>query len=407
MKLSWLIDIEPIWGLTDIERFVDLVSNAGQGHKVLVWHVLWENYTGQFDRLEHLVHRTRLLNPAIKIVLLADRWYQPDKEKFLKIGIDEMLVIDFFALATALRRDKFEQPFNEQWSKDREKFLFLTGKPDKPNRIRLLWKFDRAGLLDQAIWSLFVPPDVLASCQPLLPEISTLQLQEFVQKNSRSPDLTDDIPGLLSGSLHYCGFPFDVRMYEQSLFHVVSETLFDNQRPWITEKTWLALVNHLPFIMAGNTNTLLYLRQIYDLRTFENYLPRPDYDKIMQSDARLDAIVENSKYWLDHIADRFQEITEDIKHNHRRAMVIMQENQIMIESFLEQHDLSASWREVVENLDGTRIEQGMFYTWYENIRDPSWPDCFDANQWHDLPEKIKQECTEVFGYNPITKKDSI
>jgi hypothetical protein len=318
-----------------------------------------------------------------------------------------MRFLDFSALATASRRNKFQQAFSERWSTDREKFLFLTGKPDKKNRIRLLWKFDQAGLLDRSIWSLFASPETLAGCQSCLPELSPTQLEDFLRTHTRSPDLRDGIPGLLRDSLHYCGFPFDVRMYEQSLFHVISETTFSNQRPWITEKTWLALVNHLPFVMSGDTKTLQYLRDIYGLRTFEKYLPKLHYDTIMQSDARLDAIVENTKYWLDHIEERSQEINEDIEHNYKQAMSIMQENQTTLELFLEQHNLSATWQQVVENLDDLDMQRGGFYAWYENIRDPSWPDCFDGNQWHDLPEKIKQECTEVFGYNPITKKDSV
>jgi hypothetical protein len=281
MKLPWLFNIEPIWGLTNSERFIDKISQASREQKVVVWSIVWEPYIGQLDKIEHLIRRTRLVNPSVKIVLLADRWYQPDSERFLLLGIDETLFIDFFALATISRIKKFDQKLNKFWSPDKNKFLFLTGKPDKINRIRLLWKFDRAGLLSQAIWSLFVPSDLSSSCQKVLPELSTTLFQEFVEKNTGSPDLiVDNILGLHQGSLHYCGFPFDVKIYNQSLFHVVSETSFGEQRPWITEKTWLALINHLPFIIAGNINTLDYLQKTYGIRTFEKYLFKSNYDKI-------------------------------------------------------------------------------------------------------------------------------
>jgi hypothetical protein len=37
---------------------------------------------------------------------------------------------------------------------------------------------------------------------------------------------------------------------------------------------------------------------------------------------------------------------------------------------------------------------------YNQIRDPAWPDCATEDQFHSLPEHIKKECLEVFGYTP-------
>jgi organic radical activating enzyme len=42
-------------------------------------------------------------------------------------------------------------------------------------------------------------------------------------------------------------------------------------------------------------------------------------------------------------------------------------------------------------------------TWqefYNEIRDPSWPDCANETDFEFLPDTIKQECIEVFGYQP-------
>jgi MoaA/NifB/PqqE/SkfB family radical SAM enzyme len=42
-------------------------------------------------------------------------------------------------------------------------------------------------------------------------------------------------------------------------------------------------------------------------------------------------------------------------------------------------------------------------TWqefYQQIRDPSWPDCSSEDQFQYLPEHIQQECVQIFGYNP-------
>lgn len=42
-------------------------------------------------------------------------------------------------------------------------------------------------------------------------------------------------------------------------------------------------------------------------------------------------------------------------------------------------------------------------TWkefYQQIRDPSWPDCNNEDEFDLLPESIRQECMSVFGYQP-------
>jgi hypothetical protein len=42
-------------------------------------------------------------------------------------------------------------------------------------------------------------------------------------------------------------------------------------------------------------------------------------------------------------------------------------------------------------------------TWqefYSQIQDPSWPDCDQESDFEKLPEHIKKECVEVFGYQP-------
>lgn len=46
-------------------------------------------------------------------------------------------------------------------------------------------------------------------------------------------------------------------------------------------------------------------------------------------------------------------------------------------------------------------------TWqefYDEVRDPSWPDCSTEDEFVNLPEHIQRECQEVFGYIPGTKE---
>jgi len=43
---------------------------------------------------------------------------------------------------------------------------------------------------------------------------------------------------------------------------------------------------------------------------------------------------------------------------------------------------------------------GAWSEFYNQIRDPSWPDCPSEDQFKNLPEHIQQECQTVFGYTP-------
>lgn len=46
-------------------------------------------------------------------------------------------------------------------------------------------------------------------------------------------------------------------------------------------------------------------------------------------------------------------------------------------------------------------------TWqefYQQIRDPSWPDCDSEDQFHTLPAEIQAECQDIFGYVPGSLK---
>ena len=42
-------------------------------------------------------------------------------------------------------------------------------------------------------------------------------------------------------------------------------------------------------------------------------------------------------------------------------------------------------------------------TWqnfYNNIKDPNWPECNNEGQFSSLPTHIQEECITVFGYTP-------
>ena len=41
-----------------------------------------------------------------------------------------------------------------------------------------------------------------------------------------------------------------------------------------------------------------------------------------------------------------------------------------------------------------------WHTFYANVRDQTWPDCDNEQDFHQLPKHVQQECIQVHGYRP-------
>jgi hypothetical protein len=48
----------------------------------------------------------------------------------------------------------------------------------------------------------------------------------------------------------------------------------------------------------------------------------------------------------------------------------------------------------------TKNNTTSWLSFYEQVRDPSWPDCDNEEEFDKLPEHIKEECIGIFGYAP-------
>jgi hypothetical protein len=81
--------------------------------------------------------------------------------------------------------------------------------------------------------------------------------------------------------------------YQNSLIEVVLETLFDDTRNHLTEKSLRPIACGQPFILAATPGSLKYLRE-YGFRTFEGYIDET-YDTIQDPAERLNAIIQEMK----------------------------------------------------------------------------------------------------------------
>lgn len=367
----------------------------------VVLSILWEAYSTEnwqknFIKLVNLIKEQ---HPAIKILLIINSWYRGQVDFINKSLVSEVVFVDFFLLMTYYRLIlNNESLIATNWNYGNTKFLFLTGKPYKIHRIRLLYKFKQHKLLSHATWSLFINHELHRRSREFLKELTDKEYNLFLLTHAKNPDNISMI--MNTNGCHYGGIPYKSDLYQNSLFQVISETYFKNSVPWITEKTWLAIINRRPFLMASSKGTLEKLKKM-GFKTFENYT-KIQYDDIENSEQRLDAIVINTDHWINNIHNYIDNVEKDVEHNFQRLLELAQINSKKLLKLIDKHALECKIEDIIRLIDDIahNAEQEKWHNWYNRIRDSSWPDCFTEDDFVNLPQWIQQECVEVFNYKP-------
>jgi virulence-associated protein VapD len=110
---------------------------------------------------------------------------------------------------------------------------------------------------------------------------------------------------------------FDISDYNSTLFEVVLETLFDDDRIHLTEKILRPIAIGQPFILCSTHGSLKFLQQ-YGFKTFGSVFDE-HYDTVVDPYQRLNAIVKLMKQiatW-DHDTRniKMQQIQDIVEHN--------------------------------------------------------------------------------------------
>lgn len=376
-----------LYGCTvaELKNFIRLVPD---NQIILLWSV---EYIPESELLEFIdtVHSLGV-NRRVYWWLQPSHSYQANLEDILG---DHLYRIDGDLLMLSLYVDVCNtcQP-NQHWNSKTNRFMFLTGKPDRANRIRLLYKFYSNSVLQYCDWSLFISESNYKESKKYLPELTCKEFREFVTNHNRNLDGVEVIQSDINMHIH-C-MPFDATTYSNVSFKVISETQMADKEI-ITEKTWSTIMNKLPFIMAGYPYSLNYLKN-NGYRTFEHLLPVPNYDQILDPEIRLDAIVTNTKFWINDIQSCTEQINKDVEHNFN----LLRENIIKAKLLASElasklNDPSRPWYAIVP----LSIDQDTWVSFYYSIKDPAWPDCLLKQSFNKLPPQIKKECIDVFGYS--------
>ena len=307
-------NIKPDWD-TKLKNYILLVKENNKDTKIhVVLHLVKEHY--QWNTIDN--YFIPVINKIMDECSIIEFNYV-----FNRVGsthsyknASNILFVEYFAMQTHRLINEGVHPYNKSWNTKNDKGLFLVGKPNKMNRLPILYQLYKKDILDRFEWSLYLDDDIVTSIKKAnILDLDDMELSNFLKHCGRKQDqapikFNKNIEGDIVHD--YSGFPFDSGLYENTSFSLISETEFnDFGSIFITEKTWRTIVNKHPFIMAGTVNILAHLKSL-GFRTFEKYLPIKDYDSIINNKDRLDAICINLNY---DFKDRIDEINDDVEYN--------------------------------------------------------------------------------------------
>ena len=143
------------------------------------------------------------------------------------------------------------------------------------------------------------------SINPIEPELGIhYDSHQFRNPVWRPTTVLENHFPISSAHSHYSA-DFDINDYNATDIEVVLETLFDDSRLHLTEKSLRPIAVGQPFILAGTSGSLEYLRS-YGFKTFGDVWDE-SYDLVQDPAERLIQIAELMKYistWLPHQRER-------------------------------------------------------------------------------------------------------
>jgi hypothetical protein len=283
-----------------------------------------------------------LTEKKIPLTLILNSW-----ARHLPVPDCDVLYVDYFLWRTyneIVNRKKSQ--VNPVWNYNSKQFLCLTGKPQKINRIGLLHLLHTRNLSKNAVTSLFVHSGNRHETRSILSHLSDEEFDNFVANYNHSPD--NPAITVQKRSIHYGGIPYSVELFAKTKFRVISETNMHLKPAWITEKTWITILNRQPFLIAGDYGTCAKLSAM-GFKTFDEYLITP-YDHKAHPKQRLEAMCNNITHWLNDGLPQ-DLVANDVEHNYQQLIKLANKNKTTIEDYLTKVNIVATVDDIISTLD--------------------------------------------------------
>jgi len=172
---------------------------------------------------------------------------------------------------------------------------------------------------------------------------------------------------------------FEIKDYESTDIEIVLETLFDDSRIHLTEKSLRPIACGQPFIIAGTAGSLQYLKS-YGFQTFSDVWDE-SYDHESDSVKRLEAVTnlmkDISQWSSDVRKDKLKKAQQIAQHNKQHFFSQQFMNQIILE--LKQN-LNQGFEELNQCNNIDWLNRWDLYTkypeinrWLDHNNDPTLP----------------------------------
>lgn len=364
-----------------------------------------------------LIHHLKKYN-FNKVTIITDSVYENFIKKDPQIDV---IFIDMWVIFSKY----YITNTNDRWYFKQNKGVLLTGKLLKSNRIELLNKLYNKNLLSNNSISWTFPIDS-AFNRPHLETIQKLYPKDFLDFCKKFSDILSTT-GEKAESYEVVAEQFDLKeIHARTNFSIVSETLFNEPEPFITEKTYRAILEHHPFILAAPVNTLAKLKSL-GFKTFEQYLPCPYYDSEKDSNQRLELIINNIVAFPQILIKHRAEIQRDVDFNYQHFLTVYDRNiKILNQIVNNQNDFDKLFTIVIQMLSlsdlekeqvkkgqkfklkyqieySNRVEMLKLISWldhYNIIKADNWPELETKDDFYNLDKHIQNECVTKFNFNP-------
>jgi hypothetical protein len=365
--LIFCCDQEPL----DFDCYQDVEpSGIPDKYKMLIKKYQLEKFNLQFQR--HNIYDKSILihseQKSTNVQKYWDNWFIP-----VYYWSHAVIGLDWFRYAEHLHQKKQSGKtfliYNRAWSGTRE------------YRLKFLELLIRVGLENHC----------QTSVNPVEPELGVhYELHKFKNPAWRPQTVLENFFPISDAQSHYSA-DFDMEDYNSTDIEVVLETLFDDSRTQLTEKSLRPIACAQPFVLAGTHGSLEYLRG-YGFKTF-GHVWDEGYD-----------LVEDPEERLIRIADLMRQIVNWTPKQHANKMAQAQ----AIADYNKKHFFSKEFfdrvvDELRDNLTGALNELERTNTsriWIER-RKKLWNLPEFRESWYDFgpdsywPGRTRQDIVQV------------
>lgn len=233
---------------------------------------------------ERIEYASKLVNDPNQFLLFANSEYSLEKDVLLKNTSlkDWYYFFHGFASLDWYRNVQYQPPirnFNKVFITFNN--LYTEKRSYRLNLVARLLEQNLDGLISLPVNQTAVKQELFSPNCLLSVDSKKLVLKYLLNAEPFIID-TSTPTGTLSANI-------DLEVLSQGLFHLVTETVFYDQKLHLTEKVFKPIVARRPFFLVGATNNLAYLKR-YGFKTFDRWIDE-SYDAELDNDKRIAKIV--------------------------------------------------------------------------------------------------------------------